>query len=195
MEFGALDGLDKAGIADLAPRPGEGFLTSRLADGGSAVFGHGHAVPLVQRAISRGEDAGADATVLLCAGDFPGIEHARPLFSSERLSHDGVRGLLSGLGAGRPGVLRPLPKQLAEGSAHWGRSLGRFPTAMAAASPYTGSLETIASTASRVAASADLVVLDCMGFGEAARQAAASASGVPVVTVRGVALRLLSALL
>ncbi|QIK71646.1 AroM family protein [Propioniciclava coleopterorum] len=195
IEFGALDHLDEAGIAAIAPRAREGHLTSRLRDGGSAVFGHGHTVPLVQRAIRSGEDAGADATVLLCAGDFPGVVHDKPLFLSERLSHDGVRGLLSGLGAGRLGVVRPLPEQLDAGYAHWGRSLGRFPAAMAAASPYTDSLETIAAASAKVADRVDLVVLDCMGFGEDARRAAAEASGVPVVTVRGVALRLLSSLL
>lgn len=117
VEFGALDGLDPAELAAIAPREGEGVLTSRLCDGGSAVFGHDHAVPLIQRAITRGEDAGADATVLLCAGDFPTIEHSRPLFLSERLSDDGqpVHRLAGGdrrdrrlagpaLRSGRPGL-------------------------------------------------------------------------------------------
>lgn len=197
-EYGALDELSAEQIAALAPRPGEGVLTSRLRDGGSAVFGHDHSVPLLEQAVARAEADGADLSLIVCTGLFPEIEHHRPLFVAERLAHDGVRGLLSGLGPGRLGVVRPLPGQIEEAYDHWEASIGVRPAAVGAASPYTDSHETIAAAAAAVAAESDLVVLDCIGFDEAmrteARRACAS-TGASVVTVRSVAARLLGSLI
>lgn len=195
-EHGALDGLTGAEIAALAPRPGESALTSRLRDGGSAVFGHDQAVPLVEQAVGRAEASGADATLLLCSGEFPAVRHGRPLFLTERLAHDATASLLRGLGSDRLGIVRPLPEQTAEALPQWGHSIGVRPVAVSAASPYTGTREEIASAAREVARTSDLVVLDCIGFDEEMRRAAVAAGdGTPVVTVRGLALRVLSAML
>ena len=130
IEHGGLDGLGADQIAALAPRDGEHAFTSRLRDGGSAVFGHDQSIPLVERAIARGESDGADLSLLVCSGEFPGVRHERPLFLVERLAHDGVRGLLSGLtrGGGRLGVLSPLPEQVADAYRHWEQSIGVRPT-------------------------------------------------------------------
>ncbi|CAM3640878.1 AroM family protein [Occultella aeris] len=197
-EYGALDDLDADQITALAPRPGESALTSRLRDGGSAVFGHDRAVPLLQEAVSRAERDGADLTLLMCGGLFPALVHERPLFGVERLAHDGVRGLLGGFGPGaRLGVVRPLPEQTGEAYEHWEASIGVRPNAATSASPYTDPVETIAAAAATLATEADLIVLDCMGFDETMRAAATAAVGpdVTVVTIRSVAARLLGAVL
>lgn len=198
IEHGGLDGFDSGQIAALAPRPGEHALTSRLRDGSSAVFGHEYSVPLVERAIARGEADGAQLSLLVCTGEFPAVSHEQPLFLVERLAHDGVRGLLSGLapGGGRLGVLRPLGGQSEDASDHWERSIGVRPAAVAAASPYTDTSQTIATTSAEIARVSDLVVLDCIGYDERMRAAAlAACAPVPVVTVRSVAARLLGAML
>ena len=195
IECGALDELDEDGIAELAPQPGEAVLTSRLRGGGSAVFAHRHAVPLVEAAIARAEAAGADASLLLCSGDFPALRHRRPLFLTERLAHDAVRGLLSGMSEGRLGVVRPLADQVEEGADQWEASIGVCPSAVSAASPYTAGVDEIAAAAADVAGVSDLIVLDCIGFGEDARAAAHAATGKPVVTVRALAARVLGAML
>lgn len=195
IESGALDELDAAGIAALAPAPGEALLTSRLRDGGSAVFAHRHAVPLVEAAIERAEAAGADASLLLCSGDFPPLRHSRPLFLTERLAHDAVRGLLSGIPGGRLGVVRPLPDQIAEGADQWEASIGVRPSAIVAASPYTAGIDEIAAAAGEIAEASDLIVLDCIGFGDDAKAAAHALTGKPVVTVRALAARVLGAML
>lgn len=197
IEHGALDRQDADQIAELAPRPGEHALTSRLRDGGSAVFGHDQSIPLVEQAIGRGETDGAELSLLVCAGEFPEVRHKRPLFLVERLAHDGVRGLLSGLapGGGRLGVLRPLPEQVEDAYQHWEASIGVRPTIVGAASPYTDPPEIVAAAAAEVAATSDLVVLDCIGYDEEMRTAAVAAGGVPVVTVRSVAARLLASML
>lgn len=198
IEHGALDGLEAEQIAALAPRTGEHAFTSRLRDGGSAIFGHDQSIPLVEQAIARGEGDGAELSLLACSGEFPGVHHERPLFLVERLAHDGVRGLLSGLtwGGGRLGVLRPLPGQVADAYSHWEHSIGVRPTAVGAASPYLDSAAAIAAAAAEIATISDLVVLDCIGYDEAMREAAmAVCADVPVVTVRSVAGRLLASML
>lgn len=197
-EYGALDELDSKEIADLAPSDGEGALTSRLRDGGSAVFGHVHSLPLLEKAVSRAEGEGADLSLLLCTGSFLPIHHTRPLYLAERLAHDGVSSLLEPLGSGRLGIVRPLAEQVDEAYDHWHTSIGVRPSTVQAASPYTDSKETIAAAAAAAAVDSDLVVLDCIGFDEAMREAARQTlanTNTSVVTVRSIAARLLGAII
>ncbi|MFC4554937.1 AroM family protein [Georgenia faecalis] len=196
VEHGALDGLDRAAIAALAPQPGERVLTSRLRDGTSAVVRHDDTVALVGRAVARGEADGADATFLVCTGEFRQVAHTRPLFTAERLAHDGVRGLLSGFPTRRLGILSPLPEQVTEAYAHWEASMGVRPTAVGAASPYTDDPVTVAAAGAMVGGACDLLVMDCIGYTAAMRDAVQEACGdTRVVTARDVAARLLGSLL
>jgi protein AroM len=68
--------------------------------------------------------------------------------------------------------VRPLPSQLDDACLAWARTLGQ-PVAAAAASPYTDSLEEIGASAASIAEHADLLVLDCIGYDERMRRAAA----------------------
>jgi protein AroM len=187
VEEGALDGLDAAQIAALAPRPGEHAVTSRLADGDSAVFGHHQSLGLVEAAIARAEDVGADVVLLACSGSFTGIAHRVPLLLVEQLAHHAVAGLDPAL---RIGVVRPLPQQTGAARAVWERALGRPLSAVDAADPYHDGAAASAAAAARIAADVDVIVLDCIGFDEAMRRAAARASGRAVLLVRGLAARL-----
>ncbi|MQA82923.1 MAG: hypothetical protein GEV10_31465 [Streptosporangiales bacterium] len=192
VERGALDGLSPAEIAGMAPRDGEAAFTSRLADGTGVVFGHDRAVPLVERAVARAEDDGADVVLIVCGGSFPPLAHHRPLLLTESLAHHAVAALA---GEQRVGVVRPLPSQLDDGRRAWERTLGRPVAAMAAASPYTDGLSVIASAATGLAEDCDVVVLDCIGYDERMRAAAAVASGLPVLLIRSLAARLVGELL
>jgi protein AroM len=192
IEHGALDGLTDSQIAALAPRDGEEALTSRLASGGSAVFGHDQAMPLVQQAIDRAENDGVDAVLVVCAGSFPSLRHTRPLLLTEALAHHGAAAIAHGR---RVGIVRPLPSQIEDGCTQWERSLGRPVAAAAAASPYTDGIEAVAQAAAQIADRCDLVVLDCIGYDEPMRRAAADASGRPVLLVRSLAARLAGELL
>lgn len=200
IEHGALDLLDAAGIAALAPKPGETEFTSRLRDGGAAVFSHEASIPLVQQAIDRGEAAGADASLLICSGHFPVLAHDRPLFQLEKLAHTAMRGLLTGYHQPRLGVVRPLPSQLAEAEQLWHEVAGADVVSAVAASPYTASVAEIAQAAAGLAGEVDVIVLDCIGYGAQTRAAAQAASRelghqVEVTTVRALGAHLLAALL
>lgn len=198
MENGALDQLSPEEIRALTPPPGAtGILTSKLRDGTTAIFSHTVADPLVAQAIARGEAAGADATLVICSSHFPDLPHSKPLFFLEPLAHAAVRGLLTGYPEGRLGVLCPLPEQEALAHERWAPDTERGLSATASASPYTDTQETIAAAIATLSTTSDLVVLDCAGYSAAMAAAGQDAAPVkvPILPVRELGVRVLSALL
>lgn len=185
VERGALDGLSAPDIAGLRPEDAADTLTSRLRDGRSVVLGMPQLVPLLERAISAAEQEGAEVSLLVCTGSFPPLRHRRPLLDAERLLTRGVSALLQGCGTF--GVVVPLAAQQETFAARW-RSVLNMPVIAEAADPYSGSAhETIPAAAARLAArGAEMMLLDCMGFTEAARQAAADRAQKPVLLARSV---------
>jgi protein AroM len=189
VERGALDGLSAEQIAELAPTSSDKrFLTTRLADGSSVVLDHDKVVALVQQTVRAVEEGGVDATLVVCTGAFPALEHTRPLLLAERLLSAGVRGLCDRDGV--LGVVCPLPEQTETSVAKWSGVATRVEVAVA--SPYQED-----ATSSVVAAARDLadrgagwIVLDCMGYTEAMRAAARRTCEVPVLLARSVVARL-----
>lgn len=192
VEHGALDGMSEADIAALSPRGGEAALTSRLASGGSAVFGHDQVMPLVQQAVQRSQDDGADVVLVVCSGAFPPLVCDVPLLLAEPLAQHGVAGLAAGR---RVGIIRPLESQLEEGRRRWQHILNGLVPATRAASPYTGGTEAVGAAAAELADLSDILVLDCIGYDEAMRSQAAAASRRPVLLVRSTVARLTAELL
>lgn len=187
VEHGALDGMSHEDIGAMAPKPGEHALTSRLANGESVVFGHDQVLPYLEAAIRRAEDDGADVTLLVCSGSFPDLAYRKPLLYTDKLAHHAVAGLSSSL---RVGIIRPLSDQLADAANDWRGTLGRDVAAGDSANPYTEGPEATAAAAERIAGEVDVIVLDCIGYNEPMRRAAARAAGKPVLLVRGLAARL-----
>lgn len=192
VQHGALDTLSREEVAALAPADDEDALVSRLVDGSSVVMRHDAVVPLVETAVTRAEDDGADAVLVVCSGSFPTLKHRQPLLFTEALAHHGLTALA---GDGRVGVVRPLPGQLDDARTAWGRTLGRPVAATAAVSPYPADLDAVGATAAGIAADCDVIVLDCMGYDEPMRAAAAAAARRPVLLVRSLAARLVGELL
>lgn len=195
IEHGALDEDVFTGAAEeetrrlLAPEPGEAPLVSRLRDGGSVVLGHGALVPRLERAVARAEGDGAAATLLLCTGHFPAVRSARPLLYAEPLVQHTVAALVGG---DPVGLVCPHPGQAADVSARWSALLPGRVTA-AGADPYAPrdeALTQVAAAARELAAGgAAWLVLDCIGYTEEMRRAAARAAGRPVLLARSLAVR------
>ncbi|MEO8273809.1 MAG: AroM family protein [Chloroflexota bacterium] len=103
IEVGALDGQDADRLRSRLGRRGrQGSptypLTTRLRDGSPVRLDEADLAPLVQEAIDRAENAGAEVTLLLCAGGFLDATGRRPLVrpfdaGSARLRDLGVRRL------------------------------------------------------------------------------------------------------
>lgn len=182
VERGALDGLERAEIATLAPGPDDEVLVTRLLTGEAVFVGKRHIAPRVQQKADDLAALGVDAIVVLCTGRFADLRACRPLVIPEQV----LRGVLSGVKfAGRLGVLAPSARHVPQTAARW-REYGYDPV-VDALSPYGGAHEAAATApleaTSRAfkAAGVGLVVLDCMGFRREAREALRAALGVPVV--------------
>ncbi|MFD5028261.1 AroM family protein [Streptomyces sp. NPDC058373] len=193
-EHGALDedvfdgGEGGATRTALAPEPGEPPLVSRLRDGTPVLLGHRALAPRMRDAVARCEADGAAATLLLCTGNFPPVPARRPLLYAEPLVQHGVRALT---GEDAVGIVCPLPDQREDVERRWSALLpGRVraepgdPYAPDAPAQAAAAARRLAGTGSR------WIVLDCIGYTESMRRAAAEAAGRPVLLARALAIRL-----
>jgi protein AroM len=185
LQAGALDELDRAAIAALAPDPsagGSGNLVSRLRDGTEVPLRHDRIVPLVHEALERVRRAGAETALLLCTGTFPELDPPLPTVTADRLMISTV----AALAAGRTLlVICPAPEQRAELAARWRQHADEVH--VTAASPY-GPRDAVAAAAADLRARADgrsvLGVLDCVGYDLAHQRAAGEAMRGPVIVPR-----------
>jgi protein AroM len=194
LERGALDDLGSPAIAALAPDTDEDTLTSRLRDGESVVLDRRRLVPRLEAAIAALEQQGTAVNLLVCTGTFPPLHHERPLLDAERLLVSGVSAVVHQ--SGPLGVVVPLPAQRNVLSMRWERALGA-PVLVGNADPYADSAaDAIAAAVGRLARQgARIALLDCMGYTEASRKAAAAGTGLPVLLARSVVGRLAGELL
>jgi protein AroM len=173
VEHGALDGLDAAGVAAMAPGPGEPRLVTRLKDGTEAVIGKVKTQERLQALFDRLDGEGYDALVLLCTGYFPGLGAKTLLVEAQRVVDHMTHALAEG--AGKLGIMVPHEAQIAE--FHDVAPPGVTVTG-AHASPYSG--DRFADAGGELAG-CDLIVMHCMGYGDAQRDAVRAASGRPVL--------------
>jgi protein AroM len=176
-ERGALDGLDDAAIADLAPAAGEERLVSRLRDGREVLLGK----PAIDRrlhAILAELDAGGfDLLVLLCTGQFTRFRLRTPFIEPQHTVDHFVQGLA--YGAERIGILLPNAAQIEEF-----HGIPGVATKAASASPYLADPEAGLRQAGAALADTDMIVMHCIGYSEAMRQIVKRASGRPVLVSR-----------
>lgn len=176
-ERGALDGLDDAAIADLAPRAGEERLVSRLRDGREVLLGK----PAIDRrlhAILAELDAGGfDLLVLLCTGQFTRFSLRTPFIEPQHTVDHFVQGLA--YGAERIGILLPHPAQIDEFHGIPGVAIKA-----ASASPYQANPEPALRAGGAALADTDIIVMHCIGYSEAMRQVVRQASGRPALVSR-----------
>ena len=180
-EYGALDGLTAEQIAAIAPTPDDEALTTRLSDGTNAVISHRGVDPLMQQRIREAEANGASTVLLVCTGHFPPMEHTVPLLKADHLLTHALAAVADGLPVG---IIAPLDVQ--QESSREKFSVFNDVVATDVATPYQAEAATaIAEAAVRLAEQgARYLVLDCMGYTAEHRDAAARASGLPVLLAR-----------
>lgn len=115
VESGALDGLGADALPPARRGPGAYPLTTRLRDGSAVTIDEADLAPLVQRAIDRGEDAGALVTLLLCAGGFADATARGHLIRP----FDAAAMQLRDMGARRLAVVVPLEGQAEPARRKW----------------------------------------------------------------------------
>jgi protein AroM len=185
-ERGALDDLSPAQIEALAPAPGDETLTTRLRDGSSVVIGRAGILPRLQAQIDILEAGGADAVLIVCTGEFPGFRHSRPLLLAGPLMTAGLSAIA---GDSVIGVICPLAEQEQQSYEKFAHLEQKVKVAWA--TPYQPRVAAIEEAARSLAADgAEILVLDCMGYTQAHREAAVAAANRPVVLSRSVVARL-----
>ena len=186
MEAGALNGLTLAEVLPMAPKAGEHFLVTRLADGTMVTVASHHLEQRMQHQVSQLEAAGVSAILILCTEKFAPFRCSVPVFYPNDMLKEYIRNHYP---AAHLGVILPEEGQMEDFAGVWRQS---FPHVTAAhGSPYLkdGSLETAADAFAET--DVDLIVLDCMGYSAHQQEMTSERSGKPVLLSRTLAAQLL----
>lgn len=177
-EFGALDGLDAAALAALAPRDGQYRFATRMRDGAQIELDAAAAEARLAEVMRQADDAGYDVLVPLCTGT--AIAPMRTLVvEPQRVVDHLVAGMSEH--CRKVGLVVPLAEQV--DFFHMVVPLS-CATEVVHASPYEADAEQAARNFAEVGkalASCDLIVMHCMGYAARMREAVAQASGRPVL--------------
>ena len=175
VQAGALDGLSGAEIAALAPGPGQFPLITRLLDGTSVVIAKESIIPRLQACLDRlaGEATGF---AILCTGRFPRFRCRHPVLEPEPILFAAAQAIVS---EGPLGVIVPIEAQRSAATAHWSRITPAVTVAVA--SPYAGAAPLVSAAEDLRRAGARLVVMECMGFTQAARSVVRDLTGAAVL--------------
>ena len=178
VERGALDGLTDAEIAALAPRAGEQRLVSRLKDGREVILGKPAIDARLHAIFAELDTQDFDLIVLICTGHFTSFRLRTPFIEPQHLVDHVVQGLA--YGKSRIGVVLPNVKQVEEF-----HGIPGMEVQVTHASPYAeeGRMERLRE-AGRELAGTDLIIMHCIGYSEAMRQAVREGSGKPVLVSR-----------
>ncbi len=179
LHVGVLDRLSDADIASqYAPRPREQRMVTRLLDGRAVEVDARAAEAGVQRKLIELEDAGCTVVVVLCTGVFRGLRSRRAwLIEPDRILPALVGGLV---GPRRVGIVSPLEIPLDAARRKWAAL--QIPPSGAVASPYTATDDGVTAAARELQrAGADALLMDCIGYTDRHRAAAARATGLPVM--------------
>lgn len=188
VQAGALDGLDRAEIAALAPTSDADALITRLRDGADVLVAKSRIVPRLQACIDRlaGE---TDASVILCAGVFPAFRSTRPVVMPERCMAAMVDAAFDGR---RLGVIVPIEHQRQSYRARWSRVDPHVEVVVA--SPYEDPARLVDAAETLRRAGVSLVVMECMGFTSGMKQIVRDVTGAPALLPASVLARVLAEL-
>jgi len=180
IECGALDGLSKEKVKELAPVGDDLILVTRMRSGEEVTVAESRILPRLQDCVDR-LASNCEILALLCTGRFPELTSRRVLLTPDAL----LDGIVNGIhGVKTMGVLIPSREQLGQMSGRWKKN-GRK-VVVESASPYS-TLDTITPSAKKLASSnPDLIVLDCMGYTLRTKETVGKITGKPVILPRSV---------
>ena len=190
IEKGVLDGLSDHEIAGLSPTKNDEVLVTRLRDGTELKLGRAGILPKMQERISElDREDGVDLVVLLCSGEFPAFDCAKPLITPYRL----FQGVLASISiGGRLGMMLPSPQQVGPVTTALAES-GHEIVAVAA-SPY-GEKEGIVRAAEALREEVDVVFMNCFGYDLDMRALVRGITGKPIILPRSLLARTVDDLL
>jgi protein AroM len=176
-EQGALDGLTDTEIANLAPRPGEERLVTRLRDGREVLLGKPAIDRRLHEILVELDHGGFDLLVLLCTGHFTPFRLRTPFIEPQHTVDHFVQGLA--YGAERIGILLPNVAQIDEFHGIPGMAIKAV-----GASPYQAESEAAMREAGASLADTDIILMHCIGYTDAMRKVVKQAANRPVLVSR-----------
>lgn len=180
LEAGALDGLSKDEIQQMKPGEGDYVLVSRLQDGSSVQFGESFILERLQMCIHKLEAQGVQVILFFCGGTFPDVFRSTvPLIYPSKI----LNGVAKALSPHSSIILfTPSEDQIQQAYDQWGSVVATlYPFGV---NPYDD-IQKIAETAEKVKdIEADLIVMDCIGYTEAAKKMVQKITGKHVILCR-----------
>ena len=190
IQLGALDGLSKEQIADLAPSGDDEILVSKLKDDSWALMAESKIISLLQE---RTDELcrRVSLIVLLCTGMFSKeLVASVPVIYPQKLLYSIVPILAGGR---KLGIISPDPKQTEQNYERWQKVSDNI--VVAALNPYDKSNAPDKAAQYLKENGAEVVVLDCMGFTIAIKEKMAELMGVPVILPRTLVARVVGEML
>ena len=173
---GCLDGLSEAQVSACAPTDGDDTLYTRLKGQRDTKISKAAVIARASATLAALRGDGATVLVFACTGEFPPFAGDTGVVFPSRVLNALATAVLP---AGRLGLLIPLPEQTRKLTAKWAR-----PGLEVVCEPLvpSASEREIAAAAERLAAhQPDLVAMDCMGYGQAAKPIVKEVCRVPVL--------------
>jgi protein AroM len=186
---GALDGVSRQAIQEMAAAGGEYPLFTILRDGTSCEISLYRLKPLLDEQAKAVAAAGASVAALMCAGNFPDLAGPLPVLYPSRLLSAVVRGVCRGR---RIGIVLPNAGQVDIAVEQW-REKG-FDATPAVASPKDPAALSEAAKA-LADPGLELIVLDCMGFPPEEARRMRALCGRPVLCPQGILPRIMAEML
>ena len=173
---GCLDGLSEAELSACTPTDGDDTLYTRLKGQRDIKISKAAVIARAGATLAALRREGATVVVFACTGEFPPMAGDAGVVFPSRVLNALAAAVLP---AGRLGILIPLPEKARKLTAKWMR-----PGLAVAAEPLvpSASERQIAAAAERLAAhQPDLVAMDCMGYGPAAKAIVKEVCRVPTL--------------
>jgi len=187
---GALDGLSRAEIDRLRPSGSHDALFTNLPDGSGVVISKAEVTKRSQARLDWLAEQGIDVTLMNCTGVFEGLVPRGHLVFPSAVLTGLVLGLLP---RGRLGVFMPIVEQEAAMKDKW--SQGEWEVSALPLRPRTEGAELDAVAREMARRRPDLVVLDCMGYGQAMKRRLREVTGRRAVLAISAAARALQELI
>lgn len=189
VQVGVLDGMSKEYIEEnLYPEKDDYVLTSRLVTNESVVMSREKIKPILQEKITYLEQQGIEQILLLCTGVFPGLTTSSSyLIEPDHVIPPTVKAMV---GDRRFGVIVPLSEQ--KESLYPKFSPFGLEPLFAVASPYHHDQAGYEEAAENLKNKVDIILLDCMGYTEEAREMISKATGLPVILSNAIMAKLTS---
>jgi protein AroM len=189
VQVGVLDGMSKKYIEEnLYPEKDDYVLTSRLVTNESVIMSREKIKPILQEKITYLEQQGIEQILLLCTGVFPGLTTSSSyLIEPDHVIPPTVKAMV---GDRRFGVIVPLSEQ--KESLYPKFSPFGLEPFFAVASPYHHDHAGYEEAAENLKNKVDIILLDCMGYTEEAREMISKATGLPVILSNAIMAKLTS---